>query len=513
MEDLHENSNNCQNVKTEKILPRVIKIEETNCSICRRVRKFYSCRQCREVDGHMSFLTQEIPSSPTGKEKRFPGFISGLAKFQVSELKKKRVTLSEKEKLVIEATETLSQRQKLRADIIETKLRIETLKKMRRIQIEGMKKLEMEKKSVESTVDQLHRRSKRTQLKKSKITDYMNTKKYVVEKVHTSLQKQSKELEIIGKQQIQDLVTHIFPIVGISQDETFDSDKSSDDEHNRENSMNLLEEELAEARRLSFVHGRWIYDQREGPDLVRLSIASSRVNAPADGNYTACEAWLKSMLLSASVTSESTETSTSSSIHRPEPHRSSGASIYAALCHATHLMHTIRKILCLHMPYKLHYRQFSVGNMNVQEFLWNVHKLNGNVLSLCLRNGVQPQLIHPLHTLPNIQNAIQMYLHNGASTSQSILTPELISSLEEALEESSDPLPDDDENRMEDSLSEWENSLSEDWESLIPKQSSLAHQYTSAAPFQSQAQSVDISESQGLVSSAVAWVTKGWWNR
>lgn len=38
-------------------------------------------------------------------------------------------------------------------------------------------------------------------------------------------------------------------------------DSSAGQESKKMEQKNILEEELAEARRLSFVHGRWIYDQ------------------------------------------------------------------------------------------------------------------------------------------------------------------------------------------------------------------------------------------------------------
>lgn len=44
-----------------------------------------------------------------------------------------------------------------------------------------------------------------------------------------------------------------------------------------------------------------------------------------------------------------------------------------------------------------------------------------------------------------------------------------MASLEAPLDESSDPLPDDEEDKIEESLSEWELSmLEEDWDSLVP---------------------------------------------
>lgn len=45
--------------------------------------------------------------------------------------------------------------------------------------------------------------------------------------------------------------------------------------------------------------------------------------------------------------------------HVLEPHRSLGASIFAAICFATQLMYIMRNLLGVHMPYRLHYRQVS----------------------------------------------------------------------------------------------------------------------------------------------------------
>lgn len=451
-------------------------------------------------------------------ENVFPGVISGLTRSKVEELQLCQQTSHGLFQKASSASDKFRMKQELVSSILQVKKRIEVLRRIRHDQIEELTKLKMEGRKAESTVEQLKRRSQRVKTKKTKITEYMSTKTNIVKKSAADLASDSEELETIRKQQVSDLITHIFPIVGVSQHRTHigdqDSSQEGDDDHDPQSEINLLEEELAEARRLSFVHGRWIYDQGEGPDIVRISIASNKACAPADGDYSACQIWLKAISsTNKSIASSDISDSASSAIEYTEMHRSPGASIFAALYLSTQLLHTIRKLLCIHMPYKHHYRQFSDANMTDQDFLWNVRRLNGNVLALCLHYGVEPHLIHPLHTLPNIQNAIQMFLHNPESTTSSILTPELVTSMEEALNDSSDPLCDDDEDRMDELLTEWENSLAdEDWDSFIPKhsQDSPHHQYVSAAPYQSQQE--DMGQSQGLVSSAVAWA-KGWWIR
>lgn len=495
-----------QSVLDENILPYVIKVEQSLCSICGNNHKSLCCKGCSEV-GQIQVLHQLV-AVESSASKIFPGAISGFLKLKVVELQNSIVDLKRIEVRASKAAENIQRKAQLITEISHTRERLQALHQLQQLQQDNVNLLVRDESIIRDNIEQLRRRISRVIQKRAKITEYISTKKKVVSKSNESLMLTAQNLERIRTDQVRDLTTYIFPLVGIQQDEDYDDSEHSD-EAGQPSSINLIEEELAEARRLSFVHGRWIYDQREGPDIIRISITSNKVSAPVDGNYAVCEAWLKSLSQMATNISEHPE----SGMQISETHTTNGASIYAALCFCTHLMHILRKILGIHLPYKILRRSFSNPHITVQEFLWNVHKLNGNVLAFCLLYGVDSQLIHPLHTLSNMQNGIQMCLHNSESHSSFPLSMELVTSLQAALDESSDPIPDDEEDKLEESLSEWELAVhEEDWDSLLPLEPTSPNQYVSASPFQSQAHDL-MEQSQGLVSSAIAWISKGWWNK
>lgn len=74
--EISEENENFQYLRTEKILPCVINVEENPCLLCGRLRKFYCCRHCYDL-GNLSYLIQTKNEDSSQNQRNLPGFISG----------------------------------------------------------------------------------------------------------------------------------------------------------------------------------------------------------------------------------------------------------------------------------------------------------------------------------------------------------------------------------------------------------------------------------------------------
>uniref|UniRef100_H2ZND5 Uncharacterized protein n=2 Tax=Ciona savignyi TaxID=51511 RepID=H2ZND5_CIOSA len=192
------------------------------------------------------------------------------------------------------------------------------------------------------------------------------------------------------------------------------------------------------------------------------------------------------------------------------PARKAVLGISAALCHTAQLMHIIRKILCLHLPHKLHYRTFCNPTLTSSMFSNCVKLLNSNLVSLCLHQGVDGFSLHPLHTLRNLQILIEKLKKEGVRSVPFIPSIELLTSVEETL--GLYDITDDVIEEDSDDNDEWNLSFEADWEAVPPE-------FTQTLPVtlptytSTNVQSSIMTQPAGLVTSALAWATKGWWGQ
>lgn len=140
---------------------------------------------------------------------------------------------------------------------------------------------------------------------------------------------------------------------------------------------------LADAMRTSYIHGRWVKADRSGE-------LQYRIVAPClsgSGDYTAVYAWMS--------------TNKEGGPGGGEPHPAH--TISAGLSLAAQLLGLVAGVMASHLPARLDYSDFGVMETSEYRFAKKVAKLNMNVVNICLKNGVDPDLIRPCHTLHNIK--------------------------------------------------------------------------------------------------------------
>ncbi|CAB1335468.1 unnamed protein product, partial [Coregonus sp. 'balchen'] len=113
--------------------------------------------------------------------------------------------------------------------------------------------------------------------------------------------------------------------------------------------------ELAEARRTTYLSGRWIWDDQNGE--TSISITGPRVTLPSNGDCSPYYSWLD--------------------------HINPAHTISAALCYATQLINILSHILDVNLPKKLCNSEFCGDSLSRYRFTRAVTKLNTNILHLC----------------------------------------------------------------------------------------------------------------------------------
>jgi len=139
---------------------------------------------------------------------------------------------------------------------------------------------------------------------------------------------------------------------------------------------------LADAMRTSYIHGRWVTADQSGE--LQYQIVAPCLSG--NGDYTAVYAWIATNKEGAGG---------------GEPHPAH--TISAGLSLATQLLGLVAAVTSTHLPTRLHYFDFGVLETSEYKFSKKVSKLNMNVVNVCLKNGVTPQLVRPCHTLHNIK--------------------------------------------------------------------------------------------------------------
>ncbi|NXV83694.1 BAKOR regulator, partial [Atlantisia rogersi] len=146
---------------------------------------------------------------------------------------------------------------------------------------------------------------------------------------------------------------------------------------------------LAEARRTTYLSGRWVCDDHNGD--TSISITGPWITLPNNGDYSAYYNWVEEKKTTQGPDME---------------HNNPAYTISAALCYATQLVNTLSLILDVNLPKKLCNRQvnteFCGENLSRHRFTRAVKKLNANILHLCFSQHVNLDLLHPLHTLRNL---------------------------------------------------------------------------------------------------------------
>lgn len=328
-------------------------------------------------------------------------------------------------------------------------------------------------------VQRLQRRAVRHQEKRDKIERHNKRLSELREKRNKDLNIRLQNLGDVRKEHIKELTTHIFSL-------------QEDKPNNREEELGGVStvSELAEARRTTYLSGRWIWEDPNGDSSISITCPS--VHLPSNGD---CSAY---------YSPSSAPQAAGPAPNAPEPELeplNAAHTISAALCYTTQLCTILSHILDINLPKKLCHSEFCGENLSRYRFSRALTKLNTNVLHLCFSQLVDSEKVHPHHTLRNL-----MFLVSPANQHLGRTGPfEVFGGLEESMEflEPEGGL----EESGDETVTDEETDLGTDWETVpsprfcdIPSQSMDLSQSALQV-------SQPSANTGGMISSAAASVT------
>uniref|UniRef100_A0A7N6AGK4 Autophagy related 14 n=1 Tax=Anabas testudineus TaxID=64144 RepID=A0A7N6AGK4_ANATE len=329
----------------------------------------------------------------------------------------------------------------------------------------------------------LQRRAGRHQEKRDKIERHNCRLGELLEKRSRDLQSRLSQLATLRREHILELTTHIFP----TQEEKQGSRDPADVVAECDPALtSSTVSELAEARRTTYLSGRWIWDDQNGE--TSISITGPPVNLPSNGDCSAYYTWVEEK----------------SSNQGPEmDHINPAHTISAALCYATQLVTILSHILDVNLPKKLCNSEFCGENLSRYRFTRALNKLNTNILHLCFSQHVDSERLHPHHTLRNIMFLVSSDNDNLGRTGPFEVSADLEESMEFVEPEASGPA----EESGDEVVTDEETDLGMDWETVpsprfcdIPSQSMELSQSALQV-------SQPSANTGGMISSAAASVT------
>uniref|UniRef100_A0A3Q3ANP7 Autophagy related 14 n=1 Tax=Kryptolebias marmoratus TaxID=37003 RepID=A0A3Q3ANP7_KRYMA len=396
------------------------------CPLCTTSRRRLTCARCIQA----------------GDFVYFDGRNSERYSEKVGRLKKLR---EEKEKLqqsILQAMDRRLQADEMKWKIMLCKIKIEQLKEAVAWGNEEVKSdRELLLRSQEETL-RLQRRAGRHQEKRDKIERHNRRLGELLEKRAQEHQGKLLQLAALRREHILELTTHIFPMQEEKQGSRDPADVMAECDPVLTSSTVT---ELAEARRTTYLSGRWIWDDQNGETSV--SITGAPVVLPSNGDYSAYYSWVE-------------EKSTN-----PGPeldHINPAHTISAALCYATQLVTILSHILDVNLPKKLCNSEFCGENLSRYRFTRCLSKLNTNILHLCFSQHVNSDKLHPHHTLRNVMFLIGPDNDNLGRTGPFEVSADLEESMEFVEPEASGPT----EDSGDEAVTDEETDLGTDWETV-----------------------------------------------
>lgn len=327
-------------------------------------------------------------------------------------------------------------------------------------------------------LQRLQRRAVRHQEKRDKIERHNRRLSELRDKRNKELATRLTQLGEVRREHIQELTRHIFSL--------------QEDKHcgREDEPVGETVVELAEARRTTYLSGRWIWEEPNGD--CSISITCPAVHLPSNGD---CSAY---------YSPGTAPPAAGHAPNAPEPELeplNPVHTISAALCFTTQLCTILSHILDINLPKKLCHSEFCGENLSRYRFTRALTKLNTNVLHLCFSQLVDSEKVHPHHTLRNL-----MFLVSPANQHLGRTGPfEVFGGLEESmefLEVEGGPL----EDSGDETVTDEETDLGTDWETVpSPRFCDIPSQSMDLS------QSLQVSQPSantgGMISSAAASVT------
>ncbi|XP_056151735.1 beclin 1-associated autophagy-related key regulator [Lampris incognitus] len=438
------------------------------CPLCNTSRRRLTCARCVQT-GDFVYIDGRNPERYTEKLER---------------LKKLKDEKEQLQQRVITAMDKKLQADQMKWKIMSCRMKIEQLKEAISWGCEEVKTgKELLLRSQEES-QRLQRRAGRHQEKRDKMERHIQRLGEVLEKRGRDLQARLDQLAQVRREHIRELNTYIFPTQEEKQGSRDPADVVADSDLTLTSST---VNELAEARRTTYLSGRWIWDDQNGE--TSISITGPPVTLPSNGDCSAYYSWVEEK----------------SSSQGPElDHINPAHTISAALCYATQLANILSHILDVNLPKKLCNSEFCGENLSRYRFNRALNKLNTNILHLCFSQHVDSEKLHLHHTLRNIMFLVSPDNKNLGRTGPFEVNADLEESMEFVEPEAASPT----QESGDEVVSDEETDLGTDWETVpsprfcdIPSQSMDLSQ--SAAMQVSQPGA----NAGGMISSAAASVT------
>ncbi|KAG8449424.1 hypothetical protein GDO86_016176 [Hymenochirus boettgeri] len=440
------------------------------CPLCNTTRRRLTCAKCVQ-SGDFVFFDGRDTERFSDKRQR----LNHLRQMQL-----------DFQKQVAKAIEAKLAADKLKWKIMSCKIRIEQLKQSIFNGNEETSKNSVFLHKFKEDNQKLYRRAQWHQEKKEKIQRRNRKMSDVIERKNHDLRNQHAQLAQLRRSHILELTSVIFPIGEVRNvtrdpaDVFFENDSAM---------TSSTISKLAEARRTTYLSGRWVCDDHNGD--TSISITGPWITLPNNGDYSAYYNWVEEKKTTQGPDME---------------HNNPAYTIGAALCYATQLVNTLSHILNVNLPRKLSNSEFCGENLNRWKFNRAVNKLNSNILYMCFSQHVNLDLIHPLHTLRNL-----MYLVSPASENLGRSGPfEISADLEESMEFVDPSGTGETDESGDEHISDEETDLGTDWENLpSPKFCDIPSQPVDLMESHSTLMSQPIASSSagGMISSAAASVT------
>ncbi|CAN9501935.1 unnamed protein product [Ophioblennius macclurei] len=443
------------------------------CPLCSTSRRRLTCARCVR-DGDFVY---------------FDGRNADRYSEKVERLKKLKEEKEQLQHSVLQQMDRKLQEDQMKWKIMSCRMKIEQLKEA---VVWANEELKSDKELLlrsQEEAQRLQRRAGRHQEKRDKIERHNRRLGELQEKRSRELQSRLSLLAALRREHIQELTSHIFSMQEEKQGSRDPVDAASPAPADVSDAAAALltsstVSELAEARRTTYLSGRWIWDDQNGE--TSISITGPPVTLPSNGDCSAYYSWVE-------------EKSTNQG---PElDHINPAHTISAALCYTTQLVTILSHILDVNLPKKLCNSEFCGDNLSRYRFTRALSKLNTNILHLCFSQHVDPEKLHPHHTLRNIMFLV-------ANDSLGRTGPfEVSADLEESMEfvepEAAGPA----EESGEEAVTDEETDLGTDWETVpSPRFCDIPSQ-----PMDLSQSALQVSQPSanagGMISSAAASVT------
>ncbi|KAM6973454.1 beclin 1-associated autophagy-related key regulator [Aplochiton taeniatus] len=438
------------------------------CPLCNTARRRLTCARCIQAGDFVYFDGRNLERYREKLER-------------LSRLKEEKEILQQR---VIKAMDKKLQNDKLKWKIMSCKMKIEQLKEAIGCGNEEVKSGKELLLRSQDESQRLQRRASRHQEKRDKINRHNRRLGELLEKRGKELQGRLEQLAGVRRGHIMELTTHICPTQEEKQGSRDPADVLSECDLALTSST---VSELAEARRTTYLSGRWIWDDQNGE--TSISITGPPVTLPSNGDCSAYYNWVE-------------EKSTNQG---PEmDHINPAHTISAALCYATQLVNILSHILDVNLPKKLCNSEFCGDNLSRYRFTRALNKLNTNILHLCFSQHVDSDKLHPHHTLRNIMFLVSPDNKNLGRTGPFEVSADLEDSMEFVEPEAAGPA----EESGDEAVTDEETDLGTDWETVpSPRFCDIPSQPMDMSQSTAMQVSQPAANAGGMISSAAASVT------